>query len=400
MLPALAELPLDRESIAQSKLDIEDRTRRNLLQWNGQFSPQLVHALLECHTRKNDIVLDPFAGSGTTLVESARLGLQSIGTEINPAACHMAKVYTLCNQPPEERLTTIASASRCLEDSLPEPFLNKNRLSPEAIQKGLIDCCIEQRGHIKTLLAALIVQLDFFKPGLDSERVFSAWQKLAAVVRELPYSEAAVELINRDARQVALESDSVDLVLTSPPYINVFNYHQQFRRSVEALGWNLLNVAKSEIGSNRKHRGNRFLTVIQFCLDMSDVLLEMKRVLKRTGKMLFVVGRESNVRKTRFLNGDIVAKLAVGCCGLSLSGRQERVYRNKFGIRIYEDILTFKKPKSKAKTVPPDDVAKIVLEDAIPHAPHESRIDLNDAISAIGTITRSPLYSGLQLHDI
>lgn len=45
------------------------------------------------------------------------------------------------------------------------------------------------------------------------------------------------------------------LVLTSPPYINVYNYHQQYRASAEALGWDLLEVAKTEIGSNRKHPG-------------------------------------------------------------------------------------------------------------------------------------------------
>jgi len=49
---------------------------------------------------------------------------------------------------------------------------------------------------------------------------------------------------------------------------------------MEALSWNVLKVAKSEIGSNRKHRSNRFLTVIQFCLDIAQTFNEMVRVLK------------------------------------------------------------------------------------------------------------------------
>ena len=47
----------------------------------------------------------------------------------------------------------------------------------------------------------------------------------------------------------------------------MFNYHQKYRRSVEALDCNILAIARSEIGSNRQNRGNRFLTVIQYCLD-------------------------------------------------------------------------------------------------------------------------------------
>ena len=244
----------------------------------------------------------------------------------------------------------------------------------------------------KKLLETLIVQLDFYKPGLTVEKVFSAWGKLADVVRELPFSTLPVELANADARNIPLEDGTVDMVLTSPPYINVFNYHQQFRRSVEALGWDLLDVARSEIGSNRKNRGNRFLTVIQFCLDMADVLHEMKRVVKRSGRMIFVVGRESNVRKTSFLNGDIVAKLAVGCCGLSLTGRQERVYKNKFGNHIYEDILNLT-PNRIAAICTPDDVARTALEGAKLYAPEGSLADLEEALSAIGSVAKSPLYN-------
>ena len=58
-----------------------------------------------------------------------------------------------------------------------------------------------------------------------------------------------------DARALPVESGSADLVLTSPPYINVHNYNQKYRRSVEALEWDILAVARSEIGSNRQNRG-------------------------------------------------------------------------------------------------------------------------------------------------
>ena len=80
----------------------------------------------------------------------------------------------------------------------------------------------------------------------------------------LAYTNSCVNNIN---------NDSIDFVITSPPYINVFNYHQNYRKSVEATGFNVLEVARSEIGSNRKFRSNRFLTVIQYALDIYQVFV-------------------------------------------------------------------------------------------------------------------------------
>ncbi|HRF93979.1 MAG TPA: hypothetical protein PLZ51_02230, partial [Aggregatilineales bacterium] len=81
----------------------------------------------------------------------------------------------------------------------------------------------------------------------------------------MPYSTMPIDVILADARAMPVPQQSIDFVLTSPPYINVLNYHQQYRTSIESFGYNILQIAKSEIGSNRKHRSNRFLTVIQYC---------------------------------------------------------------------------------------------------------------------------------------
>ena len=94
------------------------------------------------------------------------------------------------------------------------------------------------------------------------------------------------------------------MVLTSPPYINVHNYHQQFRRSTEALDWDVLSFARSEIGSNRQNRANRFLTVIQYSLDMALALRELARVARPGARLILVLGRESFVRGGRFFNGE------------------------------------------------------------------------------------------------
>ena len=187
------------------------------------------------------------------------------------------------------------------------------------------------------------------------------------------------------------------MVLTSPPYINVHNYHQQFRRSVEALGWDVLSIARSEIGSNRQNRGNRFLTVIQYSLDMALVLRELARVAKADVRFILVVGRESLVRGGRFFNGELVAEIAVRCVGLKMELRQERVFQNRYGVDIYEDILHFR----STKEVPDQGfalatarhIAARALCEARQLIPAAQRAGLDDAIARIDTVVPSPVPS-------
>ena len=75
-----------------------DKTRKDTAyithgyhRYPAKFIPQIVSRLTEKYTKRDDLVVDPFGGCGTTLVESKVLGRKSIGVDINPVAVLITK---------------------------------------------------------------------------------------------------------------------------------------------------------------------------------------------------------------------------------------------------------------------------------------------------------------------
>jgi hypothetical protein len=393
---------LDTRDIPQSALNIETKTRSNPLPWNGQFSPQLVQALLERYAAFDTILLDPFLGSGTVLLEAGRMGIKALGAEINPAAVILARIYSFINLPNTLRKEYLDETCLLLEKAFAEDLpifqIEKpQRFDDETIKTALAEMAFNAHEPLQqSLMQALIVLLDYYKSGLSTRRVLEMWSRLAKVVDKLPFSAEPITIYHSDARSIPLPDRSVNLIITSPPYINVHNYHQQYRASTEALGWNLLATAKSEIGSNRKHRGNRYLTVTQYALDIAQVLKEIYRVAQPDSRVIFIVGRESMIRGARFFNGEIVGEVAYRALGFDLVLRQERAFTNRFGERILEDILHFKPPAHAPNAdflEHAREVAKDILKNVCELAPDKSQDDIRDALRVLANVSPSPLFN-------
>jgi len=386
-----------RIPLSQDVLNIANKTRNNPLAWRGQFSPQLVEALLRTYAPSNAIVLDPFVGSGTVLYECARLGMVGLGVEINPAAATLARVYQLTNLPRHNRQELLAHLHQILSPLLDEemPLFTSPGLSAKDAKANLIKVTNQvTEQNERLLLEALICISDYDRNSNLPLGIQRAWNRLSDLVLSLPYSKNPIKVALCDARALPLPENSIDFVVTSPPYINVFNYHQQYRQSMEALGWDLLEVAPSEIGANRKHRGNRLLTVIQYCIDMAAALFELQRVMKPSCRVVMIVGRESNVRKTPFYNGKILERVATETAGFTLAFKQERVFKNKFGQHIYEDVLHLLSLDTPHMETEPNvrQIALEILQDARYRIPKEVGNDLSDAIQQVDLVKRSPLF--------
>lgn len=326
-----SEIPINREEINQCALNISNKVRSNIFTWNGQFSPQFIEELLNKYAKPDDIVLDPFLGSGTVLYECARMNLSAYGVELNASAYFMAKTYELVNSSFTERKEYLYHI---------DIFINSILHDEEIIPK-LLEFKDSQEPPISNIISLLVILLDIYNNEITLDFLQKKWDDLKQIVNALPYTEKKISALMGDSRNIELPNDLADLLITSPPYVNVFNYHQKYRRSVEVLGFNVLSIAKTEFGSNRKNRGNRLLTVIQYCIDMALAMYESSRICKENARMIYVVGRESSVLGYSFCNSELIYEIGVNVLNFDFSLRQERVFKNRYGQMIYEDILHF-----------------------------------------------------------
>ena len=106
-------------NLVQDRLDVNTKKRANLFNWRGQFTPEFVEYIIETFNCTSDsVILDPFTGSGTVLIESAVKGISSVGFEINPAAYQMANFYKYSSLELQERQKLIIGLESKLAPAL------------------------------------------------------------------------------------------------------------------------------------------------------------------------------------------------------------------------------------------------------------------------------------------
>lgn len=267
-----------------NKLDSQDRAFHDWYRFVLSFPPHLVRDYIKkFELNKNDVVLDPFCGTGTTLVEAKLAGMKAVGLEGNPFP-HLASIVktdwdldadTLLARTRQVADETIKILkSQRIDDNFPFEKEHKNlrslssekaklilanSISPLPLHKTLVlfetlKQFENEPFYCHALLAlgnALVYKISnlHFGPevGVKSPKidvpVISSWlfeiKKMANDLQRvsgMPFPQAEVYLA--DARSLdTVESNSVNTVITSPPYPNEKDYTRTTRLESVLFGF-------------------------------------------------------------------------------------------------------------------------------------------------------------------
>ena len=359
------EIDLDL-SWSEHELPEHERTRHvhRLHPYLGKFIPQLVEVLLERYVPPGGRVLDPFAGSGTTLVQSLESDRDATGADIAAFNALLMRVKTTrYNLAALER--EVKEASSRLGDldarrvAGASPYLRR-WYAPRALAELLAFRSnigeYEHRDVLRVVLARAArsarrtthFDLDFPRDPqrgpywchkhkrecrpIDRAAHFLRRYALDTVARIHAFSRARADgrsasVLHGDARELEL-GGPYDGIVTSPPYPGLIDYHEQHRYAYELLGLD-------DLGSLELGKGSTKSAIAEYVDGIARVL-ERSAERLRAGAFVVVV-----VNDRRELYGDVLER-----AGLQLDHRLRRHVNRRTGRRAgeyFEDVLVARK---------------------------------------------------------
>ena len=299
----------------------------------AKFIPQIPRRAISLWTEPNDLVYDPFNGCGTTVLEASLAGRRGIGTDNNAVAVLAARAKTaIYSEDDLQALYTFAAkVAGGLDFAAPRPDLiptNKNfhywfdaaTVSRLAALKGLIFAEVEPvRSLLMAVFSAIIVRVSYQDSDtrysrklrhVRADEVDVAFRsRLDDVISRIPQSmiegRGEVHVVQADARNVPfITTGSVSLIVTSPPYLNAYDYHKYHRQRLHWIGGDeSVSFARDlEIGSHDEFT-KKNATPDGYFEDMNACFAEWYRVLKKGGRCLVVIG-DAIVSKQAVYVGD------------------------------------------------------------------------------------------------
>jgi len=357
-----AGLDLD---LSWSERDLPERVRtkhvHRLHPYLGKYIPQLVEELFRRHVPPRGRVLDPFAGSGTTLVQALESGLDSAGVDIASFNCLLTSVKTRQHNPfvlereLRDALTRFERGEGAARNAT--PYI-RSWFAPAARDDLLrfrsLVADYESADVLRVILARaarsarLTTHFDLDFPRTPQTEPYWCHKHkrecrpvgradhfvrrytLDTLARLKEFGSVRTRrdavVSHGDAREVELPGP-FDAVVTSPPYPGLIDYHEQHRYAYELLG--LDDLREREIGAAA--RGTSKAALAAYRDGIVGVLAACRSALKPRGRVVIVV----NDRR------DLYPEILDGA-GLALEQRYQRHVNRRTARRAgeyFEDVL-------------------------------------------------------------
>ncbi len=265
----------------------------SLFPYRGKFHPQLIKGLINIlGIKKGETILDPMAGSGTTNIEAALLGINSYAIDISPFCQIMTKIKY--------------DALKIDVDLLKRVELNSDKLFKYFGQKSILQRIEKiETGEKEIYELSLLAYLDAL--GYSKRVVRSNHEHLFTKVLNR-YLETVKSLLsnkyfnnqelgnltilqNSDALNIELPDNSIDGIITSPPYSFAIDYVENDKDQLEYLGYDTYKLKQKLIGLKGKTKTEK---IENYFDDMDKFLSEASRVLKQNKFLVIIIGSNTN----------------------------------------------------------------------------------------------------------
>ncbi len=289
-----------------------------LFPYRGKFHPQMIKAIINIMGIKpGDTILDPMMGSGTVPVEAALMGINSIGIDASPFCKFMAqaKYDALKIDPASLDIFTsgheyqFSNFDTCLGKISQQQnlFLKNNPLLEPAESEKIFNLIflafLDSGGYARR--SSKKSHAEYFKSIL--ERYTAAVNKISHVFKQLNIWPAQTALYQGDARNMDIETNSLDGIIFSPPYSFAIDYLKNDDSQLKYFDTEIFQLGNQMIGLRGKNLKEKYVIYLE---DMEKVISECSRVLKKDRMCTIIIGtNDSQLSKALNIRKDAVRGL-------------------------------------------------------------------------------------------
>lgn len=335
---------LDLREIYSKEIPSTTYLTHGIHPYTAKLIPHIPRYFIEKYTEKNEVILDPFCGSGTTLLEARLLERNAIGIDINPLAILLSKVKTTPLDV-EELKHTIQLCKENLKEGKGKIFVDFPNIDYWFCNKAqndlaMIKYSIESlngkvdRSIYKFLLlcfSSVIRKSSYADPRMAKtykskrviEKIKKGWipmptqyfekviennlERIKLLSELLNSTNNYAEAFQEDASELSfmLKQNgikNIDFIITSPPYINAQDYFRSYKLELWWLG---LATPEEVKYLNRQAIGTENLAGVDYNFVPQNENRLLNTILKRIWK---VNRKKSHIIYNYFRNMDVIFK--------------------------------------------------------------------------------------------